>query len=147
MSISDDMGATGAGSTGGSQGQGTPMPQGRETAMGGEGGAAGVTQTLKNVGSDIGNYASNKASQLKDTAQEYYQTGREKAQEYMHMGADKAQEYMHAGADKAQEYYEMSRQKAVELEQNVESYIREKPLQSVLIAAGVGAVIGFMLRR
>jgi len=136
MSISDDMGATGAGSTGGSQGQGTPMPQGRETAMGGEGGAAGVTQTLKNVGSEIGNYASNKASQLKDTAQEYYHTGR-----------DKAEEYMHLGADKAQEYYEMSRQKAMELEQNVESYIRQKPLQSVLIAAGVGAVIGFMLRR
>jgi ElaB/YqjD/DUF883 family membrane-anchored ribosome-binding protein len=116
-------------------------------AGGGEGGSAGMTQTLRNVGSEIGNYASDKASHLKETAQEYYQTGKDKAQEYLHTGREKAEEYLHTGADKAQEYYEMSREKAMELEQNVEQYIREKPLQSVLIAAGVGAVLGFLLRR
>ena len=54
---------------------------------------------------------------------------------------------LHAGADKAHEYYERSREKAVEFEEQIEKYIREKPLQSVLIAAGVGVALGLLLRR
>lgn len=37
--------------------------------------------------------------------------------------------------------------KATEFEDQIEIYIREKPLKSVLIAAGVGALLGFLISR
>lgn len=95
-----------------------------------------VKQDVKNLGSEVGALAAAKATQLKDQAQAYYETGK-----------DRAQEYLETGRERAQEYYEMGRERAMEYEQQVENYIREKPLQSVLIAAGVGAVLGFLLRR
>jgi ElaB/YqjD/DUF883 family membrane-anchored ribosome-binding protein len=144
MSIANDIGSTGSGSTS----SGTPentgstsMPQGREMSTGAE--CGGVGQSLKHMGS----VAADKATQLKDSAQEYLQAGKERAQEYLHAGKDRAQEYLETGKEKAHEYYEMSKAKAQEWENTVEQYIREKPLQSVLMAAGVGALVGFLLRR
>jgi len=34
-----------------------------------------------------------------------------------------------------------------EWEQSLEGYVKEKPVQSLLIAAGVGVVIGLLLRK
>ena len=134
MSIANDIG-----SSSGTSGSGTPqttgtssMPQGREMSRGATDAGGGVRQSLK----DVGAMAADKATHLKDSAQEY-----------LHAGKDKAQEYLEAGKDKAQEYYDMSKAKAQEWENTVEQFIREKPLQSVLMAAGVGALIGFFLRR
>jgi len=50
-------------------------------------------------------------------------------------------------SDQAHEYYDQGRQKAHEWEEGIESYIKEKPLQSVLIAAGVGVVLGLLWKR
>jgi ElaB/YqjD/DUF883 family membrane-anchored ribosome-binding protein len=47
----------------------------------------------------------------------------------------------------AEEYYEQGREKAVEWEQSLEAYVHEKPLQSLLIAAGVGVVLGLLWKR
>jgi ElaB/YqjD/DUF883 family membrane-anchored ribosome-binding protein len=49
--------------------------------------------------------------------------------------------------DQAQEYYEQGRQQAMEWEQGLEDYVREKPLQSLLIAAGVGMLLGIIWKR
>lgn len=59
---------------------------------------------------------------------------------------DVAQEKTSQLRDKATEYYEHGRERAREWEQDLESYVREKPIQSVLIAAGVGLVLGFLWR-
>ena len=132
MSISNDIGSTSAGASGTSGNAGSAgMPQGREMGTADSGGG-GMKESVKHLGS----VAADKASQLKDSAQEY-----------LHAGREKASEYLDAGREKASEYYEMSKAKAQEWEHSVEEYIREKPLQSVLIAAGVGAVLGFLLRR
>src|SRR5579863_1579159 len=56
------------------------------------------------------------------------------------------EKYQHL-SDQAQEYYEQGREKAREWEQGLESYIQEKPLQSVLIAAGVGVLLGLLWKR
>jgi ElaB/YqjD/DUF883 family membrane-anchored ribosome-binding protein len=117
-----------------------------------------VKQDAKRLGSEVAALASAKVGQARDAAQEYLQAGKDKAQqayesgsaraqEYYQTGKDKAQEYMETGRDKAQEYYDLSKAKAQEWESDVEQYIREKPLQSVLIAAGVGAIFGLLLRR
>jgi len=39
------------------------------------------------------------------------------------------------------------RERASELERGVEGRIRERPLRSVLVAAGVGMILGFLWRR
>jgi ElaB/YqjD/DUF883 family membrane-anchored ribosome-binding protein len=58
-----------------------------------------------------------------------------------------AQEKLGEVRQVADDYLGQGRKKAAELEDRVESYVREKPLQSVLIAAGVGVLLGFLLRR
>lgn len=44
--------------------------------------------------------------------------------------------------DTATEYYEKGRERVVEAEQSMEDYIREQPVKSVLIAAGIGFLFG-----
>lgn len=60
---------------------------------------------------------------------------------------EKAQEQFENIRQTAGEYYEQGREKAMEWEQNFEEYIREQPVKSVLIAAGVGLFLGFLWRR
>jgi len=43
--------------------------------------------------------------------------------------------------------YEQGKEKACEASCKVEEFIREKPLQSVLIAAGAGALFGYLLSK
>jgi ElaB/YqjD/DUF883 family membrane-anchored ribosome-binding protein len=49
--------------------------------------------------------------------------------------------------DQAEEYYETGRQRAMEIEQSLEDYVRDKPIQSLLIAAGVGMLLGILWKR
>jgi ElaB/YqjD/DUF883 family membrane-anchored ribosome-binding protein len=49
--------------------------------------------------------------------------------------------------DQAQDYYEQGRQQAMEWEQGLEDYVRQKPLQSLMIAAGVGMLLGIIWKR
>ncbi|MGC3967280.1 MAG: hypothetical protein QM775_07890 [Pirellulales bacterium] len=44
-------------------------------------------------------------------------------------------------------YMDAGREKAVELEHSFEDQIKSRPLQSLLIAAGVGFAIGFLMTR
>jgi ElaB/YqjD/DUF883 family membrane-anchored ribosome-binding protein len=56
------------------------------------------------------------------------------------------EKYQHL-SEQAQDYYEQGKHKAQEWEEGLESYIQEKPLQAVLIAAGVGVLIGLLWKR
>lgn len=47
----------------------------------------------------------------------------------------------------ATDYYQQGRQQYDEWEQSLESYVHEKPIQSLLIAAGVGMVLGILWKR
>ena len=60
---------------------------------------------------------------------------------------DQAREKYNQLSDQARDYYEQGRQKATEWEQGLEGYIQEKPLQAVLIAAGVGVLLGLLWKR
>ncbi len=68
--------------------------------------------------------------------------------------AQRATEYYDAAAHEAEhaceaagEYYAAGRDRVLEFEHSLEDRIREKPLQSVLIAAGVGILIGVLWTR
>ena len=45
------------------------------------------------------------------------------------------------------EFVEAKKQRVTEFEDQIVEYVRQKPLQSVLIAVGAGALLGFLLTR
>jgi ElaB/YqjD/DUF883 family membrane-anchored ribosome-binding protein len=47
----------------------------------------------------------------------------------------------------ATEYYDYGRERAQEWQTQVEEYVREQPIKAVMIAAGVGIVLGVLWRR
>jgi ElaB/YqjD/DUF883 family membrane-anchored ribosome-binding protein len=80
---------------------------------------------------------------FKDTANQVSQTLRDAGAQVR----DAAQEKMRDVRDHANEYYEQGRDRAMEWEQGLESYVKEKPLQSLMIAAGVGVILGLLWKR
>jgi len=48
--------------------------------------------------------------------------------------------------DTASEYYQQGREKAVEWSRGLEKFVREQPVKSLLIAAGVGVLLGAIWR-
>lgn len=58
-----------------------------------------------------------------------------------------AKEKMGEARGVATDYYGQGRKKAGELETQVVDYVRTKPLKSVIIAAGVGALLGILMSR
>ena len=60
---------------------------------------------------------------------------------------DQAQELIAQGQEVAAEFYEEGRNQVLAWQQQLENQVREKPLQSLLIAAGVGLLFGLLRRR
>jgi len=60
---------------------------------------------------------------------------------------EQAQDLMAQGQEVAAEYYEEGRNQVLAWQQQLENQVREKPLQSLLIAAGVGLLFGLLRRR
>lgn len=50
-------------------------------------------------------------------------------------------------ADSASEIYGRGRERALEWRDNVDHYVQEQPMRSVLIAAGLGLFVGALLAR
>ena len=60
---------------------------------------------------------------------------------------DKAQELMTQGKEVAAEYYAEGRNQLLAWQQHLENQVREKPLQSIFIAAGIGLLYALLRRR
>lgn len=60
---------------------------------------------------------------------------------------DQAQELIAQGKEVAADYYEEGRNQVLAWQQQLENQVREKPLQSLLVAAGVGLLFGLLRRR
>jgi ElaB/YqjD/DUF883 family membrane-anchored ribosome-binding protein len=60
---------------------------------------------------------------------------------------DQAQELIAPGKKIATAYYEKGRNQVLAWQQQLENQVREKPLQSLLVAAGVGLLFGLLRRR
>lgn len=58
-----------------------------------------------------------------------------------------AKEKLDEARGAAADYYDHGRKKADELETQMADYVRTKPLKSILIAAGVGALFGILISR
>ena len=58
-----------------------------------------------------------------------------------------ARDGMNQAREAAGEYMEQGRQRAVALEHTLETQIRQQPLQAMLVAAGVGFLLGVVCLR
>ena len=92
-----------------------------EGQTGGEGGQANLKESAAQVGENLRNLG----SQVRDQATQQYDQLR----------------------TQASEYYEQGRQRAMDMEQNLEQYVQEKPIQALLMAAGVGLLLGILWKR
>ena len=72
---------------------------------------------------------------------------RDKAAEVSQHLRDAASEKYGQVRDKASKVYNEGREKAEQWEQSLETYVQEKPLQAVLLAAGVGLLLGLLWKR
>ncbi len=83
------------------------------------------------------------ADQMRDTAQQVQENLRNLGGQVR----DAATQQYGQLRDQATDYYEQGRQRATEMEQSLEQYVHEKPIQSLLIAAGVGMLLGVLWKR
>jgi len=83
--------------------------------------------------------ARQEADSSDETLDQIRETGKEIVQ--------KAQDLTTQGKEVATEYYQQSRQQVLAWQQQLENHVREKPIQSLLIAAGVGLLCGLLRRR
>jgi ElaB/YqjD/DUF883 family membrane-anchored ribosome-binding protein len=83
------------------------------------------------------------ADQLRDKAAEVGQNLRDMGGQVR----DAASEKYNQLRDQAGDYYNQGREAAMEWEQGLENYIQEKPLKAVLMAAGVGMLLGLLWKR
>jgi len=99
------------------------------------------------VGTQVRDSAQEAGAQVRDKAQEVGAQVRDKAQEVGAQVRDKAQEMVRQGKETASDYYQQGRQQMEAVEHTLEEGIRANPLQSVLIAAGIGMLLGLVLKK
>ncbi len=87
------------------------------------------------------------AKAVKEDIRGLGRTAKEVAQDKFVDAKKKAVEYVDEGKQKTVEYYEKGKQEASRIEDQVENYIRENPLKSVLIATGAGVLLGLLMSR
>jgi ElaB/YqjD/DUF883 family membrane-anchored ribosome-binding protein len=73
--------------------------------------------------------------------------GAERAQKQIRRGAERAKEQYRDVADKATRGYEKARTATGQFSRDVGDYVKDNPGKSVLIAAGVGFLLGLLVRR
>jgi len=96
---------------------------------------------------DIREQAREMGAQTRDWAQEKGEQARDWAQEKGHQlqrGAQQASRQVRASASQLPD---MGSEAMDQFEESLEDQIRAKPLQSVLIAAGAGMLLGFLFRK
>jgi ElaB/YqjD/DUF883 family membrane-anchored ribosome-binding protein len=91
----------------------------------GQGQSSSATDQLRDKAAEVTQNVREIGSQIRDAAKEKYENVR----------------------SQANDYYDQGRAKAQEFESSIESYVQEKPVKALLIAAGVGLVLGILWKR
>jgi ElaB/YqjD/DUF883 family membrane-anchored ribosome-binding protein len=93
--------------------------------------------------SNTGNAGGEQAQGIADKATQVGQNLRELGSQARDVAGQKYEQLRDSAAD----YYQQGKDRAVEWEHSLESYVHEKPLQAVLIAAGIGVLLGILWKR
>jgi ElaB/YqjD/DUF883 family membrane-anchored ribosome-binding protein len=73
--------------------------------------------------------------------------GAERARDELNRGTERARETYRTAADTARQRYDQIRSDAGNLTREVGAYVRENPAKALLMAAGVGFLLGLLVRR
>lgn len=116
-----------------------------------------------NIKSD--NDLHNKGKDLYDNAREVFEQGKQKTEDVMHKTKDKAQENMHEWKDKADSLYQHAKDSAADAcaegkkmlhdwqnsfsgsGEKIIAQVKEKPLTSLLLAAGIGFILSALTKK
>ena len=101
------------------------MSRMNDPAGAGTGAGDAGTANLRDTASQVGQNLRDLGGQVRETATQQYDQLRQQAGDY----------------------YEQGRQRAMDMEQNLEQYVQEKPIQALLMAAGVGMLLGILWKR
>jgi len=88
-----------------------------------------------------------KAVELKHDVEGLGAAARQAASEHASTVRDAAGHLYDEGRERAGHLYDQSRQQAQRLERTVETQVRQRPMQAVLIAVGVGFILGALCVR
>ena len=103
-----------------------------------------MSRAESNIGGGQGGQGQGEqAGGIRDTASQVQQNLRDMGSQVR----DAATEQYTNLRNQATEYFEEGRMRAQEWEQSIEQYVQEKPIQSILIAAGVGMLLGILWKR
>ena len=89
----------------------------------------------------------NVADKAAETLKESADAVRQKAEDVGRRVRDAAGQAYDKAGEQVHRSYEWTREHAREAGRGVDSYVRHKPMQAVLIAAGVGALLGVLWKR
>jgi ElaB/YqjD/DUF883 family membrane-anchored ribosome-binding protein len=88
-------------------------------------GHGSATDDLKDKAGKVGQDLKDVAGAVRDVAGEQYENVRQRAADYVEQG----------------------RERVMEWEEGIEGYIKDNPIRSLLIAGGVGLLVGLIWRR
>lgn len=126
-------------------------PEGADlTQETGNGGVSAARQRFERLGDDIQSRARKVSDEVRRGAERVsgdVRRGAERASDEIRRGAERARETYGEVSSNAQRSYERARSEAGNLSREVSLYVRDNPAKSVLIAAGVGFLLGLIARR
>ena len=99
-----------------------------------------VKETVQDMGTYVKETAQDMGTYVKETAQDVGTYVKETAQD---MGTQ-AKETMQAAGTKV---YEQGRESLQDLNRTIEGQIRQRPIQALLVAGGIGVLLGFLWQR
>lgn len=107
----------------------------------------GPTSKTKEQALALKEAAAEKVSRLRDTAGETAETLKIATTDKLEAMREGAGESASQFCEVASEQWQETRERARELHLSVEDYVRQNPTKSMLTAAGVGFVLGLLIRR
>jgi ElaB/YqjD/DUF883 family membrane-anchored ribosome-binding protein len=95
---------------------------------------------MQNIGTQVKETAQTAGTQVKETAQN---VGTQIKETVQNVGTQVRETMQTAGT----QVYEQGRESLQDLNRTIEGQIRERPLQALLVAGGIGVLLGLLWRR
>jgi len=106
-----------------------------------------LLQQARELGAQVRDHVQELGSQVQERAQEIGTQVRDWAQEVGGQLKEGAQGAVHQAGTSASQLSTQGREAVGQLEKTLEDYVRAKPLQSLMIAAGVGMIVALLWKK
>ena len=106
-----------------------------------------LRQQARELGAQVHDHVQELGGQVQERAQEFGTQVRDWTQEVGGQLKEGAQEAMRQAETSASQLSAQGREAVGQLEKTLEDYVRAKPLQSLIIAAGVGMMVALLWKK